>query len=1856
MPVFQPQIIGNGQSGEQIQYKVLPVATEADLGKVIQYIGEDIPEVKTNATISQTVGSSLSDLTVDLDRFVETENPTEDMVVDFVANVDDNSGFEASAQFQGYNCYAYFDTEKLVAYIAQYTDHTDYRYVSVRHNDENNNSITIYMKSGAFPSGWGSFLLAYKQINSITDSDLENIVGITLSDYTTYSSAKAQSNWVDSVVTWKKDGEIVVPSSYGIGFTGNPENGDTLEVSYTSYKQGYNKGYFYIDQSTYTDPIATISQTVGSGLTELSVDVDAFIEAEQPVEDETVDFIAEVIPGHYECNEITSTGTTITCTDFEGLISALMNYTGWSYDYARDNLMSQCNYTYYVNNIPGERQSIWFSYSGGDTGWLPDGFLDPYFTFSPEISNNDVRWSGVYVSETFVGWKKDGEFVNINNYGVSYYGNPQNNDKLTVNYIAPIFVEYRWNQLDTQPSSSEDVSSGIEWKTQVDLPANYSGPTWSCTPIYTIPGGLPDGKYEFYWQTLTYNSYADPRYPLGKATYKFEIGITTNGSNRTCSGWVGYVIDGSWMPSGNYSITNNTYYSMFSERGNDLVIFTTSNMFRSDIPGYMRGYEIPGCFKLSAIKNLDTGKEYIATGILYNGTSPSYDKMYDGYIETHKLQEDPYVPQYHGESRITFNDNSQYIRISPYVSIYNNLVERVSCSELDIAIASDGGDKYHVIIENGVRSYEARVLEASGVFENTQIGWDNYGNTFLFLNTPQNTNGYLTINVGVKGASEGASAWMDNPSGFHPAIITKVGGTITKNILGKIEQYTGTSNSTYKNGYFYKATGTPVVEEVINNSYYDGENVNVTISDVGGFIDTVSSFSGWSTDTVKNHLNNGHSWRYNLSSNDIYWSCWGTFDSEQSNTILQYISFSPNVSNWTAWTSVYSNEEVIQNPRWKQVNVQPAGSGEGQIIQYEEVPEAEEENVGQILQYIGETDESYTNGYFYKNNPTYTDPAATISQTTGVIDSVSFETTVGNIEISGTTETIRNLSAYFRWGLTSSDMIITRTGEDSWDIRGQDPAYGGFQSSVSDEFMYQRGFTITGTPQNGDTVVCSYTLGNIYNIALNIDKFIGEEQPTQDESVNFVASVSIKPEVLYGSYDDASCEIIDTALFIQKIEEKWASYGFGTEAYGYGIGIDTDAGYNKIAIWINDNSSSAGFTIEQNEAGEWGLSFNAPTVFGSQVTLISPFKKLKEKTIIWYKNGTDVNIRAYGIFYSGSPADGDVLTVVYTAPIIIGYDWNQLDVQPSQDNSSVGIEWKTKVDFPAEYQGSVWSCLPYWTIRGGLPDGKYEFYFSTKCTSRGDIPEIPYGEVIFKVLLNINNTNNTAYGNMGYVFNGDYVADGNYVFGGNDRDFHNAFHKNGDDLILWYTAYPFTSDIPAYLPTLRFVPECWKLSAFKNLDTGEEYIAEGTLKLDGSGPIYQTDMNGYLHLCRIMDQPYIPRSAGTARNNVTEFTDRTIFIGKNYQTCTLHLQHPNSESELLVNVTGKCNSETLVPYSQEIVKATGLFANCYLACNNNYIIVMGVDTASAGEQTGKIYTSVGGANIESGSSIWFDTIPEPNTLTLLPQVGPQGNRLGTITAETIGNIIQYTGTTNANYTNGYYYKAAGTTVYVPSSLIMSDFEPNDCSVEVDADSLIPALVEYLGWSEQNVKNHINNGYNWTIYWNSDNNTFNRIYWGAVGDMYSSDVMACFTVSTTGSYSGEVAISAPNTTFTESHYDVQNGHWEQVNVQPSSGGDDPNVIPPIVEANYSWGIDRGEASWIVVKTAREQPEVGDYLYHGTTGKPIQGITTVDGELFVPYPGWLRVASYDPNDGGITISANGVIVRDIYSLDPIKAYRT
>ena len=926
MAIFQPQIVGKGGgSNQDIQYDVMPEATIENLGRVIQYVGETIPDIEASAVVTQTVGSSLEDLVVDVEKFEKTENPKGAETVDFVCSIEPA---EYVAQ-PGYEPYfpCEIDVNTFIAACEQ--NGWDYSQVAVYYNH--------YTADQQYGFGWDYENVYYDDVDAAFLAQF----GITVPETPT----GAPGGWgffhyKDSTFTWSKNEEKINLSDYGVTYLGEPEDGDTLRVTYSPFIGGYANGYFYKNQPKLSDPTIAIAQTVGN-LTELSVDIDKFIETEQPTQDETVDFVSSGIqyittPTHWN-----NYGLDITIDDVNLFINQILERRpDVSITREGNNIQN-----FYFCCIYNERQinKIVIRANSYQTEYNVDSSWG--VTINGDQSDDPNTWRDYYINTVSVKdrWVKDDEVVNISDYGISYEGIPVEGDTLTVEYVAPSVIGYNWVQKDVQ-DQPEIPKAGIDWKTKVDLPSNYpSGYEWSCAPIYTVQGGLPDGKYEVFWQIKTNKVANHDNAPWSVVTYKAEFGICNN--HTLYYGQIGYIIDGQWTTiDSSYYPTNNPYYNIFynnTENG-DFLFFSTNTIFRTDISAYRRGSFVPECFKLSAIKNLDTGEEYIATGELYNGSNyPQSIRSLSGYLSTSRLAPEQSIATYYSWNGSSYDQSGsgQYIRIYPEYSIrINENGQNIypNCSELDVSIVTSNGGKYHVVVENSMDSYIAREIEPStGDLANTQIGWDTYGRAYVYLNIPAGNEGNYEISVAIKGGdrnnSAGISMGYNIPGTFTPAVITKVGGTITKSNLGFIEQYKGNSTLEYKKGYFYQATGTVVENEILEASWYDGCQTATYISSVDGFITALSNYTGWSKNYIKeNFLNLNHYFQYNPDSNEhLYWSCYG--DIYDAN-VLSYLSFSPEPTWWTAFRTVYQKTSEIQNARWQEVPIGSGGGGSGSQV------------------------------------------------------------------------------------------------------------------------------------------------------------------------------------------------------------------------------------------------------------------------------------------------------------------------------------------------------------------------------------------------------------------------------------------------------------------------------------------------------------------------------------------------------------------------------------------------------------------------------------------------------------------------------------------------------------------------------------------------------------------------------------------------------------------------------------------------------------------------------------------------------------------------------------------------------------
>lgn len=136
--------------------------------------------------------------------------------------------------------------------------------------------------------------------------------------------------------------------------------------------------------------------------------------------------------------------------------------------------------------------------------------------------------------------------------------------------------------------------------------------------------------------------------------------------------------------------------------------------------------------------------------------------------------------------------------------------------------------------------------------------------------------------------------------------------------------------------------------------------------------------------------------------------------------------------------------------------------------QFETMPTANQGNSGKVVQYVGTTTASYTNGYFYKNVATTTPSSATASQTTG----------------SSLTDVAVVVATFENEISTSGSYAFTSDGTD-W-------SYDGNVVNIADY-----GISYTGTPVADDVITVVYTAASTTYTWTRVDV-----QPTPSELPN----------------------------------------------------------------------------------------------------------------------------------------------------------------------------------------------------------------------------------------------------------------------------------------------------------------------------------------------------------------------------------------------------------------------------------------------------------------------------------------------------------------------------------------------------------------------------------------------------------------------------------------------------------------------------------------------------------------------------------------------------------------------------------
>ena len=813
------------------------------------------------------------------------------------------------------------------------------------------------------------------------------------------------------------------------------------------------------------------------------------------------------------------------------------------------------------------------------------------------------------------------------------------------------------------------------------------------------------------------------------------------------------------------------------------------------------------------------------------------------------------------------------------------------------------------------------------------------------------------------------------------------------------------------------------------------------------------------------------------------------------------------------------------------------------IPQYSTMPVASAEHANEIVQYSGVTNANYTNGYFYKEM-VETGETATVELTTGsgltdlavdverykdgyntqhgenppesaqieisYVDAPLFDFIETTLTVSGDIDTFyaKAESTFTETNIASMSLTFTKTA-DGWDITSGVVRYMAHNdqsiSPMSNQDLAEWGLEITaGTPQVGDTILVGMS-----GYWVDVDN-----DATSAES--------------YGIMFKGEPEVGDVF----------------TVTYS----ADTPIGYS----WECINVQPEGSTYLTYPAG-WVTNSTTKAFCDSiaaDTTAVKGKAYLGEVTLNDMPAGI-VNAEIVVEIMDGTTAANKVIKLTLSSGSVAPYMWIYTYWNGGSNTSgwqalgggNGGIDWKTTVDLPAN-SGLSWSAFPIYTIQGGLPDGEYEFYWQVKVAGSNEIA--PLGAVTYNCRFKITDNNGTkyCYGSFAPVIDGDgnWLPSSTYI--PEEQGFYNFLYVlSNNDYIMYSPTVPWVTDIVASLPSMA-VPECFKISAIKNLGTDTEYIPTGEL-FSGSYPSFDHEIG-----TQITSQRFAPAvSVPQYHQNITvNYDDNQQYITIYPHTIANGIGGEVECSELdfsIENDVGKYHAiveNTYGSYVVRVLDASGDFANTQIGWNastgNTYVYL---NTAVG--TSGSANVSVGIKGSSNGVQCWVDT-PSSFVAAQVLKVG------ATVTPQNLGVILQHTGATDVNYTNGYFYKATGTAVTTPEDIAISNMSPNDLTLTIsNVGGFISAIASSLGWNINYLKQQFANGTSLAGYWDADNDAVTVVNIGFIGDITDSTVLSYVSMSTTGSYSGEVYFYS-DAVYTPTHTEIQNGSWDRVDVQPS----------------------------------------------------------------------------------------------------------
>ena len=390
-----------------------------------------------------------------------------------------------------------------------------------------------------------------------------------------------------------------------------------------------------------------------------------------------------------------------------------------------------------------------------------------------------------------------------------------------------------------------------------------------------------------------------------------------------------------------------------------------------------------------------------------------------------------------------------------------------------------------------------------------------------------------------------------------------------------------------------------------------------------------------------------------------------------------------------------------------------AGWVKPEIVQRSTMPQASEDELGNIYQFTGTTDANYTNGYFYKcvsdggNPATYSWSQVSVQPTPSGLPSQTgqsgkFLTTDGTDASWSDTPLVNQRPALDR-SIIVQDGYSSRAGDRSIAIGGNT------QTSGSSDFVrIGSGNAATGgshsvvigcAAENSGTevkthscVIIGYSAETIYNsttpnaIAIGRDAQVGGNAAI---AIGYLTSAEAAGAIQLGSQGGNSASNSDANTF--KVANANGNYEIMsadgtipadrlTKSINKYSSMPTasvdNLGWIVQYIGTTDSTYTHGY-IYENIATTTESSATASQTTGSSLTDVAVVVATFETQITtsgsyvftsdgadWSYDGNVVDLTDYGITYTGTPVADDAITVVYTEEST-SYAWTRVDVQPA---------------------------------------------------------------------------------------------------------------------------------------------------------------------------------------------------------------------------------------------------------------------------------------------------------------------------------------------------------------------------------------------------------------------------------------------------------------------------------------------------------------------------------------------------------------------------------------------------------------